>query len=99
MNKLFGLVLLCCCVGCTDHSSTNHNALVSKKLVCPEGVTSEYSNWGPHGLQEVCKLKHGPFIAAENGRVVLEGEYKLGKPSGTWRWYDNTGKLQKTETY
>ena len=84
---------------CTKSGNENYEALATRKLTCPEGSASEYSGWGPNGMQDVCKLKHGPFNAAEGGRIVLEGEYKMGKPSGTWKWYDKSGKVEKMETY
>lgn len=99
MKQLLTLLSLFGCIACSESGNANHEALIAKKIICPDGVTSEYSGWGPNGMQEVCKLKHGPFIAAEDGRIALEGEYNMGKPSGTWIWYDKSGRVQKTEKY
>ena len=48
-------------------------------------------------MKEDCKNKHGTFIAAEGGRIALEGEYNMCKTSGTWKWYDKAGAVYKTE--
>lgn len=47
----------------------------------------------------VCKLNHGPFIAAENGHVVLKGANLMGKPAGNWVWLDEFGRVEKTEQH
>lgn len=93
------LIVAIGCVSCSQSGNNDYEAIKARKLTCPDGAQSEYSGWGPNGLQEACKLKHGPFTAAEGGRIVLEGEYQMGKPSGTWKWYDKSGKVSKTERY
>ncbi|HTA27745.1 MAG TPA: hypothetical protein VK809_08150 [Bacteroidia bacterium] len=35
----------------------------------------------------------------ENGQKRYEGSYVKGKPTGTWNFYDNTGKLVRTANY
>ena len=99
LRTLLILLLVYWCIGCSDSGNANYDALTTKKISCQGNATAEYSGWGPHGMQEVCKLKHGPFVAAEGGRVVLEGEYDMNKPSGVWKWYDEGGKVYRTEKY
>lgn len=38
----------------------------------------------------------GPYkIWHENGNLRLEGQYKMGKKVGNWRFFDNTGQVVK----
>ena len=99
VKKLSILIAIIGCVACAPSPNADYEALKTRKLVCPDSAMGEYSAWGPNGMQEVCSIKHGPFTAAEGGRVVIEGAYQMGKPSGTWKWYDKSGQVQKTQTY
>jgi hypothetical protein len=97
--RIIMLTMACCLAACSDSNTSNsdYDALKARKLHdCPDGAQVEYQPWGPNGLMAICKLKHGPFIAAENGRVVLEGENRMGRPIGTLTWFDKSGKVEKT---
>lgn len=59
----------------------------------------EYLPWGKSGIRAVCLLEHGPIAIAENGRVVIDGNYLLGKEVGDWHWYDAAGNLSKTKSH
>jgi len=42
----------------------------------------------------------GPYAARhDNGRLKEEGMYRKGKKTGDWNYYNETGKLLKTDTY
>lgn len=42
---------------------------------------------------------HGPWVAAEGGRLKLRGEYFEGQRHGLWEWYDDEGNVVKQTTY
>jgi hypothetical protein len=92
-------IMMLFCAACSESATSNYNydALKAREpRHCPDGARIEYQPWGPNGLMAICKLNHGPFIAAENGHVVLEGENRMGRPTGTWTWFDKSGKVEKT---
>jgi hypothetical protein len=92
------LAVACFLAACSDSNMSNsdYDALKTRELHCPDGAKVEYQPWGPNGLMAICKLDHGPFIAAENGRVVLEGENRMGQHIGNLTWFDKSGKVEKT---
>jgi hypothetical protein len=51
----------------------------SRDIHCPDGATLEYTRWGQSGWLVKCQLNHGPFVAAEHGRIVVRNEYVMGK--------------------
>jgi len=69
---------------CSESDMSDYDALKTREPRCPDGAKVEYQPWGPHGLMAICKLDHGPFAAAENGRVVLQGENRMNQRSGSW---------------
>lgn len=84
--------------GCSK-SDKNYDVLESKKISCSDGALPQYEPWGKSGTQLVCSLKHGSVTIAENGHVVIEGQYEMGKQVGEWRWFDESGKVVRTEHY
>ncbi|HEX9391572.1 MAG TPA: hypothetical protein VF928_09695 [Usitatibacteraceae bacterium] len=84
-------------VGCGAATSPNTQALEKQKIVCPLPARLEYVPWGKSGLMAICKVDHGPFAAAENGKILLIGENAQGKPTGEWRWFNSNGDLEKSE--
>lgn len=42
---------------------------------------------------------HGPWLAAEGGRLVLRGHYEQGQPSGVLELFDEEGNVEKRVTY
>jgi len=44
--------------------------------------------------------KEGPyFLYYETGKLKISGQYKMDKKEGDWKYYDEKGKLTKTEKY
>jgi hypothetical protein len=96
--RIIVLIIAFFLAACSESNTSNYDAVKTRKpLRCPDGAKVEYQPWGQNGLMAICKLNHGPFIAAENGHVALEGENRMGQPSGTWTWFDKSGKIEKTE--
>jgi hypothetical protein len=65
-------------------------------------MTKEYTSVNPDdpAHPEVYTKKYGPyFFYYENGKIKVSGEYKDDEKSGTWKYYDEKGTLQKTEKY
>jgi antitoxin component YwqK of YwqJK toxin-antitoxin module len=87
------------CVACSEPDMSNYEVLKTKEIRCPDGARVEYQPWGPNGLMAACKLDHGPFLAAEKGRLVLEAEYYMGQKIGKIKLYDKNGKIEKVENF
>jgi hypothetical protein len=65
-------------------------------FVCPLPGKVAYEPWGPHGLSKACVMggaRNGSFFAAEQGRVVIHGNYENGQKQGTWEWVDSSGNV------
>jgi hypothetical protein len=73
--------------------------VISEDIVCPPPSVLQIEPWGKSGAQQICKIKHGPFIAWEDGYIHLRGNYENGEKSGTWKWYDRTGIVVKEINY
>jgi hypothetical protein len=85
-------------LGCSDQQTTA-NKFLNEKLSCPEPAVAQFEPWGKSGLQQICKIKHGPFVAMEGGYVHVRGQYDNGKEVGVWLWYDVQGKIVKKVDY
>jgi hypothetical protein len=98
--KHLKIAMLCLAVGSLTSCSqadSNHAALEKKVIKCPAGSQFEYSPWGKSGLVARCVVLVGPTVMAENGHVVIEGQYDNGKQAGEWRWLDKSGKVVRSE--
>lgn len=84
--------------GCSNEKNAEHEFL-NEKLVCPSPAVAELQPWGKSGMQHICKIKHGKFVAWENGYVHIRGQYENGKESGVWLWYDAVGNVTKKTDY
>lgn len=91
---LVGLLLL---FGCSSEKENSN--FFNEKLTCPSPAMDEFQPWGKSGAQHICKIKHGPFIAWENGYVHVRGQFENGAESGIWYWYDKNGTVIKTIDY
>ena len=78
-------------------SNANYDVLASRNIQCPEGSHLEYLPWGESGLEAVCLQRRGPSVIAEYGRIMIEGQYSEDKQVGGWRWFDESGKVGRTE--
>jgi antitoxin component YwqK of YwqJK toxin-antitoxin module len=85
-------------VGCSQPNG-NYEALANKGVRCPDGSHLEYLPWSKSGLRAVCLMENGPVAMAENGRVVIEGQYAMGKQVGEWRWFDASGNITRSERH
>jgi hypothetical protein len=84
--------------GCRDRDDGTV-AFTNEKLSCPAPAMSEFQPWGRSGMQHVCKITHGQFVAFEDGYVKVGGQYDNGKEVGTWYWYDSAGRIVKQIDY
>lgn len=84
--------------GCARHNAAKQS-FFDEKLSCPSPAIDQFEAWGQSGSQHVCKVKHGPFVAFENGYVHIRGQYDNGKEAGVWRWYGEAGKVEKEIDY
>ena len=72
------------------------------KLNCPEGSLVRIERWGgvgENGRLKACFKKHGTFTAWNGEVKKVEGEYVDGKENGTWKYWNQEGKLVKRITY
>jgi hypothetical protein len=62
--------------------NSNYTAVenAAKGIRCPDGAVLVYAPWGESGWMAKCQLAHGPFVAAEHGRIAAQGEFLMGKP-------------------
>lgn len=95
IGSLFVCLLL---LGCSNEGSDS-TKFFNEKLACPAPAVDEFQGWGKSGTQHVCKIKHGPFVAWENGYIHLRGQYENGKETGVWYWYDKKGNVVKKIDY
>lgn len=91
----FTMLLL---TGCSNSESADHEFFM-EKISCPSPAVDEFQPWGKSGIQHICKIKHGQFVAFENGYVHIRGQYENGKKVGLWFWYDASGNIVKTLDY
>jgi hypothetical protein len=96
--KLTAVALILVTISCAK-SSSDYEALVHRNIQCPEGSQLEYHPWGESGREAVCLLRNGPIAMAENGHIIIEGQYSMGKQVGEWRWLDASGKVVRIERY
>ena len=85
-------------LGCSNEESDS-NKFFNEKLACPAPAVAEFQAWGKSGTQQVCKIKHGPFVAWESGYIHVRGQYENGKETGVWYWYDKQGNVVKKIDY
>ncbi|MGZ4012549.1 MAG: hypothetical protein ACXVLF_16435 [Flavisolibacter sp.] len=93
--NLLGISLLIACLllfACSNEQSDS-DGFFKEKLICPAPAIAEFERWGKFGTQQVCKIKHGPFVAWEGGYIHVRGQYENGKETGVWYWYDNNGRI------
>lgn len=83
---------------CSNEEEVKHE-FFNEKILCPSPAIDEYQPWGKSGLQHICKIKHGQFIAWEEGYVHIRGQYDYGKEVGLWLWYDSSGNVTKKIDY
>jgi hypothetical protein len=95
ISLLIGFLLL---LGCSNEQNDPKN-IFNEKLACPAPAVAEFEAWGKSGTQQVCKIKHGPFVAWEGGYVHVRGQYENGKETGVWYWYDKDGAVVKQLDY
>lgn len=84
-----------------DYNPTVSQPAAVKKYHCNGNLKSEY-NWYVFGFSGAYKEYH------ENGKISVEGQYTekpvdqpvfMARKTGTWTYYDNKGKVTKTEKW
>ena len=94
-----GLMGVCLLLAGCSGGGGDFDGFLNEKITCPFPAVAEFEPWGKSGTQQICKIKHGPFVAWEGGYVHIRGQYEYGKESGIWNWYDKNGKIEKTIDY
>ena len=97
MKILLWSFIFCALGGGGASPSADQQVLEQQKITCPSPAKLQYERWGESGRMAICKIEHGSFAAAENGKIVIVGENIHGKAAGEWRWFDSNGKLEKSE--
>jgi len=98
LRKVHLLTMCLLLFGCSNEQSAR-DKFFNETLSCPSPALGEFEGWGESGTQHICKIKHGPFIAWENGYVNIRGQYENGKEVGEWLWYDVKGNVQVRGQY
>jgi len=96
--KAQSLTICLLVLGCSNEQNTA-DKFFDEKLACPSPALGEFEGWGKSGTIHICKIRHGPFVAWENGYVHLRGQYENGKEVGEWLWYDASGTVVKKVDY
>jgi hypothetical protein len=96
-NFLLLVVTCVCLIACSKGGEESR--VSNEDLHCPAPAMAQFEPWGKSGTQQVCKIKHGAFVAWESGYVHVRGQYDMGQKSGLWRWYDKEGKVIKEVDY
>ncbi len=94
-----GLLIACFALSSCSVGGSDTSKFFDEKLACPPPAEAEFGAWSKSGSHQVCKIKHGPFVAWEGGYVHVRGQYEMGKESGVWRWYDRQGNVVKEIDY
>ena len=89
---------MCLLSGCSNEQSAT-NEFFNEKLSCPSPAVAEFEAWGKSGSQQICKIKHGPFVTWEGGYVHVRGQYENSKEVGVWYWYNASGEVEKQIDY
>jgi hypothetical protein len=84
--------------GCSKETPAER-AYYDEAISCPLPALEQFEPWGQSGSQHTCKIKHGPFVAFEQGHVKIRGQFSNGKEVGVWRWYGPDGKVEKEIDY
>jgi hypothetical protein len=96
-NSLLVLVACACLIACSQKAAEEEG--FGEDLHCPVPAVAQFEPWGESGQQQICKIKHGAFVAWEAGYIHVRGQYDMGKKSGLWRWYDKQGKVVREINY
>lgn len=97
--RRIGLLVACLLLfGCSNEQG-GANSFFDEKLACPAPAVAEFQAWGKSGTQQICKIKHGPFVAWEGGYIHIRGQYEHGREVGVWFWYDKHGNEVKKLNY
>jgi hypothetical protein len=64
--------------GCSKDDPAK-KAFFHEGLSCPAPSEEEFAAWGESGTAHICKIKHGAFVAFENGYIHIRGQYDQGK--------------------
>lgn len=82
--------------------ATSRELVETMPLDCPSDTVRASRPWGKAGWMIYCEKPgtlHGPWLAAEGGRLVLRGHYEQGQPSGVLELFDEEGNVEKRVTY
>lgn len=96
-NCLFGL-----CSEKSNSLSYTKTAINNVDFRCMDGYEDTVERWGLLGYSRYCLkdgVRHGKWIAFENSKLVIEGNYELGKKEGKWIWYHSDGSIYRVIKY
>lgn len=97
LHRSLILAFVICLAACGG--SDGEKDVFAGGLECPPPSVVQVESWGKSGSQQICKIRHGPFIASEGGYIHLRGNFHNGKKSGVWKWYDRAGTVIKEVDY
>lgn len=98
LSELGCLLVITVLVGCWPHSD-NIGALEEfADFECPAPGSPHSVPWA-QGSAKICGIRHGSFIVANSGVIVLVGQYAEGQRVGVWYWYNSDGKVIESIDY
>lgn len=86
----------------SDSLKATKTAIKKEVFYCPEGCKEVIERWSLAGYSRYCiknGYRHGKWIAFENKRLAIKGNYSEGKKDGQWIWYHNDGRVFRIIEY
>jgi len=103
-KRVFLLLFSAFCVSaCFLYDFDKDIEIIKKEnVVCMPNADLKVSRWGGmgvYGLLKTCEVKHGPFIAVNEGYIQIRGQYNNGVADGIWNFCDKDGNVVTTIDY
>ena len=104
MIRLLTASICIAALSACSSAKENHAALDRvENFRCANGAQLTYAAWGASGVSKECRTKEGvqdgDYLTAENGLLFLKGSYSQGLMDGRWEWFDENGRVTRTEIY
>ncbi|MEM6795679.1 MAG: hypothetical protein AAF725_17015 [Acidobacteriota bacterium] len=77
-----------------------YEAMTASPFSCPAGAEIHIERWSKLGWSRSCLaegVKDGPWQAWEGRRLSISGEYRKGRESGQWSYFDAEGGAPRLE--
>ena len=85
-----------------EEISATYGAVVETETPCTAGSKTVVERWSKIGWSRSCRrgeVRHGPWEAWENQRIVIRGAYDQDQKDGRWVWLSADGHLVRTIEY